>query len=284
MSNSTLLPPDIDKNALARIAAAAVPTIQDTANGYMELTAGTHVAASRPFYQHHGIYVGNGKVIAYLRTTGVTVCSWDEFADGNEVVAVIHSEEECFSPEQIVARAYSRVGESNYKIFTGNCEHFANWCVTGHEYSKQVQLLSLGAAAVVGGKIIIDLIKNRPANASLTAVAATAAVAILTNDKVQDTLAELADNVIEGVKPVYNSAKDSLDTVTDAIKDKVNSATNSVVETASQLVLGEEELSAKLAQMKHTTQESAEQAYANLSHLAQGVSDTLSSLKDVLKP
>ena len=76
MSNSTLLPHDADHNTLARIAAAAVPTVPATDNGYLELTAGLHVAASRPFYQHHGIYVGEGKVIAYLRETGVTVCSW----------------------------------------------------------------------------------------------------------------------------------------------------------------------------------------------------------------
>ncbi len=283
MSNSTLLPHDADHNTLARIAAAAVPTVPATDNGYLELTAGLHVAASRPFYQHHGIYVGEGKVIAYLRETGVTVCSWDEFADGNEVVAVIHSEEECFSPEEIVKRAYSRVGESNYKILTGNCEHFANWCVTGHEYSKQVQLLSLGAGAVVGGKIITDLLKNRPANAGLTAVAATAAVAILTNDKVQDTIAEVADNVLEVLKPVYSSAKDSLNTATDVIKDKVGSATDTVVNTTSQLVPSEEDLSALFTQMKHKTQESAEQAKDNLSHLAQNVSDTLSSIKGAFK-
>ena len=63
----------------------------------------------------------------------------------------------------------------------------------------------------------------------------------------------------------------------------MGSATDTVVNTTSQLVPSEEDLSALFTQMKHKTQESAEQAKDNLSHLAQNVSDTLSSIKGAFK-
>ena len=43
-----------------------------------------------------------------------------------------------YSPEETVARARSRLGETNYNFFTNNCEHFAIWCKTGVSESLQV--------------------------------------------------------------------------------------------------------------------------------------------------
>ena len=44
-----------------------------------------------------------------------------------------------FSPEETVARAYSRLGERNYNLLTNNCEHFAIWCKTNISESWQVK-------------------------------------------------------------------------------------------------------------------------------------------------
>ena len=43
-----------------------------------------------------------------------------------------------YSPEETVSRARSRLGETNYNLFTNNCEHFAIWCKTGVSESLQV--------------------------------------------------------------------------------------------------------------------------------------------------
>lgn len=44
-----------------------------------------------------------------------------------------------YSPEETVARARSKIGESNYNLFLDNCEHFAIWCKTGLYKSEQVE-------------------------------------------------------------------------------------------------------------------------------------------------
>ncbi len=43
-----------------------------------------------------------------------------------------------YSPEETVARARSRLGETSYNFFTNNCEHFAIWCKTGVSESLQI--------------------------------------------------------------------------------------------------------------------------------------------------
>ena len=49
-----------------------------------------------------------------------------------------------YSPEETVARARSRLGETSYNLLTNNCEHFAIWCKTGVSESLQVNNM-LGA-------------------------------------------------------------------------------------------------------------------------------------------
>ena len=43
-----------------------------------------------------------------------------------------------YTPEETVARARSRIGETSYNLLTNNCEHFAIWCKTGVSESMQV--------------------------------------------------------------------------------------------------------------------------------------------------
>lgn len=52
-----------------------------------------------------------------------------------------------YTPEETVQRARSRLGETNYRILTNNCEHFAIWCKTGVSESMQVtsMLYTLGS-------------------------------------------------------------------------------------------------------------------------------------------
>lgn len=43
-----------------------------------------------------------------------------------------------YTPKETLARARSRIGESNYNLFSNNCEHFALWCKTGISESHQI--------------------------------------------------------------------------------------------------------------------------------------------------
>src|SRR5436190_1893564 len=42
------------------------------------------------------------------------------------------------SPDAVVARAESRLGELGFDMWLNNCEHFATWCRTGISNSAQV--------------------------------------------------------------------------------------------------------------------------------------------------
>lgn len=130
----------------------AITTVSDllgTTDGASvdELTPGMHVVAHRIGYQHHGIYIGDGQVVAYLLDTGVTVCSWSTFADGDKVTVYEH-DDALYSADEIVDRALDRVGEDDYNLVFNNCEHFANWCITGQAKSYQVREVAIETTAL----------------------------------------------------------------------------------------------------------------------------------------
>jgi Lecithin retinol acyltransferase len=105
---------------------------------------GAHLATLRRGYQHHGVYVGRGQVVHYSGLSGFWQCGPVEevplsrFANGRPVRLVSHLEPH-YSPEEIVRRARSRLGESDYRLLTNNCEHFCNWCLSGNSRSAQVE-------------------------------------------------------------------------------------------------------------------------------------------------
>ncbi|MBF2008474.1 MAG: GUN4 domain-containing protein [Chlorogloeopsis fritschii C42_A2020_084] len=89
-------------------------------------------------YTHHGIDCGDGTVIHY--SEGI-ICrtTIQQFSQGKEICRSPY--EYCDSPNLVMIRAKSRLGECNYDLIFNNCEHFATWCKTGHEESKQVKPL-----------------------------------------------------------------------------------------------------------------------------------------------
>lgn len=93
------------------------------------LQKGDHIKCNRSVYSHHGIYAGEGEVIAYDDFI-IQNYSLREFADGDSIVRV-EDEKAAYSPEEIVRRARSRLGESEYNLLWNNCENFATWCRCG---------------------------------------------------------------------------------------------------------------------------------------------------------
>jgi hypothetical protein len=110
-----------------------------------EPPVGSHLTSTRRGYCHHGIYVGNGRVVHYSGLSGgfwhcgpVEEVSLSQFSIGHAVRITEHPKS-AYSPEEIVRRARSRLGENDYRLLTNNCEHFCNWCLNGVSHSAQVQ-------------------------------------------------------------------------------------------------------------------------------------------------
>ena len=105
-----------------------------------------HVVTSRPGYTHHGIHVGEGRVIHYSglsngwRGGPVEEVSLAEFARGRGIRVRVPAGAR-FDGEAVVARARSRLGEDRYRALTNNCEHLCAWCIYGEHRSRQVEML-----------------------------------------------------------------------------------------------------------------------------------------------
>ena len=115
------------------------------------MTRGDHIYVDRVGYPHHGIDVGDGRVIHYggepdgsEAHASIRYATLQEFALGGEVR--VRKCDQSFGPYETVERAESKLGERDYHLFGRNGEHFASWCVTGPNTSGQIN----GAAAVGG--------------------------------------------------------------------------------------------------------------------------------------
>lgn len=126
---------------------------------------GDHVYVQRlgGLYTHHGIDCGDGEII-HLTAAGpgfpsVRGIPREEFAEGGPILvrdyAKFFASEDAaeraidVSPDAVVARARSRLGQIGFDLFHNNCEHFATWCRTGISSSTQIDALwrlSLGPA------------------------------------------------------------------------------------------------------------------------------------------
>ena len=106
-----------------------------------------HLVVGRAGYSHHGIDLGNGLIIYYTGDKSsvvrafVKIESIQKFADGRQVR--LGSSKAKYSPDEIVRRAKSRLGEKKYGLIGNNCEQFVNWCRTGDHKSKQVNRAAL---------------------------------------------------------------------------------------------------------------------------------------------
>ena len=117
------------------------------------LKPGTHLASKRFCYVHHGIYIGQRKVIEYRRKEGVREADIEDFCNGHEFYIVQHFSSK-YSEEEAVSRAKSRLGEHSYGLFRNNCEHFVNWCLDGEKRSEQVVKVAKIAKNIISVAVI----------------------------------------------------------------------------------------------------------------------------------
>ena len=112
---------------------------------------GAHLVTPRRVYTHHGIYVGDGRVVQYgglsrgLWRGPVEEVSLSQFARGREI-RVRADESSHFDREEVIYRARLRLGENHYHPLNNNCEHFCEWCVRGEPRSYQVDELTAGCS------------------------------------------------------------------------------------------------------------------------------------------
>ncbi|MBS0497551.1 MAG: lecithin retinol acyltransferase family protein [Proteobacteria bacterium] len=115
---------------------------------------GAHLVSPRTLYSHHGIYIGNGRVIHYsglandIESGPVEITSLEDFCAGNEIS--VKTYKNAYSTDEILRRAMSRVGESSYSVFNNNCEHFCLWCITGSHTSTQVDSVTTVSGPAAG--------------------------------------------------------------------------------------------------------------------------------------
>lgn len=87
-------------------------------------------------YTHHGIYIGDKKVIHYWQDK-IRCTSLDKFRCRKKIH--IKKYKKCDSAEVVVKRAKKRLKEEKYNLVLNNCEHFAYYCKTGKHKSEQVE-------------------------------------------------------------------------------------------------------------------------------------------------
>jgi hypothetical protein len=136
----------VDTQVQGEIDANRVPRITARAGDEPEqFVAGMHLIIYRRGYTHHGIYLGDGRVVHYAGRIKyphglVEEISLAEFSEGRAPRAEMRRIGG-FNGNEIVRRARSRLGERRYDLLRNNCEHFCNWCRLGENRSSQVEWL-----------------------------------------------------------------------------------------------------------------------------------------------
>lgn len=95
---------------------------------------GEHIRARRNGRWTHAIDCGDETVVHLDGDAGkaqVRRSYRPEFVAGAEVVQVVTHRERTFPPSEVVARAYSRIGDPALAAMFRDSEAFADWCATG---------------------------------------------------------------------------------------------------------------------------------------------------------
>ena len=120
-----------------------------------EPSVGDHLVSKRRFYTHHGIYIGDNKVVHYsglaqgLQSGPIVISDLEEFLSG-QTYEIRPYKDAKFSAAEIKARAISRLRENLYHPLFNNCEHFTEWCITKRNKSKQADFYLTLAGGVPG--------------------------------------------------------------------------------------------------------------------------------------
>lgn len=172
--------------------------------------------------QHHGLYVGDNKVIHFnAYTDSVTYDALEDFSDG----CPIHVKRHASSPSSAITIAKSKLGETGYHVLTNNCEHFVNCCLDERHTSSQVAdnyHVGAHAAARLGilGKGAAGLAKGPIGIVALGSTAAKAVgEAVGLPDRVNTVIGTPGDLVAKPLESCINGVSTTLSNSADKISD-----------------------------------------------------------------
>ena len=219
------------------------------------MARGDQIYAYREFfnldgvYEHHGIDCGDSTVIHYRKPSEVIErTSMETFARGGKVYARTYPVR--YIADTVIRRAESRLGERKYNLLFNNCEHFATWCVTGVNDSRQIREF-----VPVLNQINVDQL-YRPIQEALTGIKKDDAPLLL--DKAIADIRKAWDDV----HPKYKHALDEMETWEGVAR--------------SALKRNREDLAREALQRKLFSKKRAEELEENLENLA-GMTQTLIS-------
>lgn len=172
--------------------------------------SGSHLVTPRTGYTHHGIYIGNERVIHYsgladgLQSGPVEEVSLSEFRSGKKLTIKLHPDAK-YSHREIIARAKKRLNEKNYNLIYNNCEHFINYCIYNIKNSEQVG----GVLKTSAQTALTTLGRSNPATAIATGVVHSSQhiVAYMKGDISTDKLfKEISHSAVTGASSFYYAA------------------------------------------------------------------------------
>lgn len=148
------------------------------------LTIASHIKVSRGFYTHHGIVVNDDKVIHYsgfaeaFNKGCIEITDLDVFLGEATTFEVVNypSCEVRYSDDEVVERAYSRLGEDDYNLIFNNCEGFACWCITGKNKSEQVDSVMRNTTTTVLSYSLARSVASSTINETAKRMVATTAI------------------------------------------------------------------------------------------------------------
>ena len=124
-----------------------------------KLERGDHILWNHGTYEHHAIVeaVSPKQIyVVHYSSDGEIKREWVKPSDvsyelqgvpmtkkvsANDPLYVVIYEKTC-SPDEVIERAHTRLGEKEYDLAVNNCESFATWCKIGKNVSNQVKNVS----------------------------------------------------------------------------------------------------------------------------------------------
>ncbi len=131
-----------------------------------DLLPGDHIYVKRSsrFYKHHGIYMGDGKVIHVSGSVREKVSPEVRESDLSLFLKGKSPRrrkyEKRLPASETIRTAKMLLKDGSYSMVLNNCEHFATYCATGKKKSMQVRKIVAGLGTVATGIAILVLTKN----------------------------------------------------------------------------------------------------------------------------
>lgn len=125
-----------------------------------ELLPGDHICVRRRgrFYTHHGIYIGDGKVIHF---TGSIREKVNPEVHETDLSSLLKGEilrrrdyKKRLPACETINLAREQLLDKSYSMIWNNCEHFATYCATGKKKSRQVRRAISGLSTLAAGVVL----------------------------------------------------------------------------------------------------------------------------------